>query len=148
MTQAIKDVFIRNNALVSAIRPVVTQPGPLDELGEPTTVSVLAAYWLYYVVTDIPSVPGFPDVAEMRANLLEAAPNTVRQTNEDLSALPVFRTIPPALLAQYQLKNEPGWKGWDADTAEQYVIDNVVDLASAKRLLRKMARVIIYLRDH
>lgn len=41
----------------------------------------------------------------------------------------------------------PGWATWTADEAVQWIEDNVVDLASAKRALKAVARAIVYLRN-
>lgn len=41
----------------------------------------------------------------------------------------------------------PGWATWDADQAEQWIADNVTDLASVQTALQKMARLVILQRD-
>lgn len=41
----------------------------------------------------------------------------------------------------------PGWATWDAQQAVDYIENNVVDLASAKQVLRVMAKILIYFRD-
>jgi len=41
----------------------------------------------------------------------------------------------------------PGWATWDAQQASDYIENNVVDLASAKQVLKAMAKLLIYLRD-
>lgn len=41
----------------------------------------------------------------------------------------------------------PGWASWTGDEAAAWIEANVTDLASAKYVLVKMARAIVYLRD-
>jgi hypothetical protein len=40
----------------------------------------------------------------------------------------------------------PGWATWTADQAADYIEANVVDLATAKEVLKKMAMMLVYLR--
>jgi len=42
--------------------------------------------------------------------------------------------------------NLPGWATWSAAEAEQWIEDNVTNLATAKTALKAMARAIVYLR--
>ena len=41
----------------------------------------------------------------------------------------------------------PGWCEWTAEQAEAYIEKNVTDLASAKTVMKKMAQMLILLRD-
>jgi len=45
------------------------------------------------------------------------------------------------------MENIPGWATLSPQEAEQYIIDNVTDLASAKLVLRKMVLMLFYLKD-
>ena len=45
------------------------------------------------------------------------------------------------------IDNMPGWADWTAAEASQWIEDNVVDLQSAKRALKAMAKAIMYLRN-
>jgi len=49
--------------------------------------------------------------------------------------------------AKVNAKAIPNWAGWDEDQATSYIDSNVTDLASAKTVLKAMARMIIALRD-
>lgn len=40
----------------------------------------------------------------------------------------------------------PGWATWTADQAADYIESNVVDLATAKEVLKKMAMMLVHLR--
>lgn len=42
----------------------------------------------------------------------------------------------------------PGWATFTAAEAEQWIEDNVTNLASAKTALKAMAKAIVYLRNH
>ena len=42
----------------------------------------------------------------------------------------------------------PGWATWTAQQAVDHIEANVTDLASAKAVLKGMAKAIVYLRDH
>lgn len=50
-------------------------------------------------------------------------------------------------VAEKNIAQIPGWAMWDADQAKQYIENNVTDLESAKQVLKKMAQIIIFLRD-
>ena len=41
----------------------------------------------------------------------------------------------------------PGWCDWTVEQAEAYIEKNVSDLASAKTVMKKMAEMMILLRD-
>lgn len=49
--------------------------------------------------------------------------------------------------AKDEFEGMPGWADWNAAQAEAWIDANVTDLASAKNVLSKMARAVIYLRD-
>lgn len=49
--------------------------------------------------------------------------------------------------AERNIENIPGWATWDAQQAEDYIENNVIDLNSAKQVLKKMAILLVYLRD-
>ena len=49
--------------------------------------------------------------------------------------------------ARQNFRNMPQWATLTAQEADQYIVDNVNDLASAKVILRKMARMLTHLRD-
>ena len=46
------------------------------------------------------------------------------------------------------IKDMPNWGTWTAQQAEDYVEAYVVNLATAKVIFKKMAKVLCYLRDH
>lgn len=52
-----------------------------------------------------------------------------------------------AQTAKQSFRNMPQWATLTAQEAEDYIINDVTDLASAKIVLRKMAIMIIHLRD-
>lgn len=49
--------------------------------------------------------------------------------------------------AKQSFRNMPGWATMTPQEADQYIDDNVNDLASAKVVLRKMAKMLMCLRD-
>jgi hypothetical protein len=50
-------------------------------------------------------------------------------------------------LARFDLSLLPGWANWTAQEASDYIENNTTDLASAKVVLKAMAKAIIHLRD-
>jgi len=50
--------------------------------------------------------------------------------------------------AEPSIRNIPGWATWTAQEAEDWIEVNVTDLASAKQVLKALAKMICYLRDH
>ena len=51
------------------------------------------------------------------------------------------------LEAKKGIADLPGWCDWTANQVETYIEDNVTDLASAKIVLKKMAQMLVLLRD-
>lgn len=50
--------------------------------------------------------------------------------------------------ARRQAQRLEAWMRWDADRMEQYIDDNVTNLASAKQAIRGLARMVALMRDH
>ena len=51
------------------------------------------------------------------------------------------------LQAQKNIADLPHWCDWTAEQADAWINSNVTNVASAKNVLRKMAQMLIYLRD-
>jgi hypothetical protein len=50
--------------------------------------------------------------------------------------------------AANEIKKIPGWATWTAQEAEAWLEANVLNLESAKTVMKTMARIICHLRDH
>lgn len=50
-------------------------------------------------------------------------------------------------IGRASIKALPGWATWDANQADDWIVNNVTNLASAVTALRAMARLLIFLRD-
>jgi len=50
--------------------------------------------------------------------------------------------------AANEIRNIPGWARWTAAEADAWLEANVLSLESAKTVMKTMARMICYLRDH
>ncbi|MBW2307485.1 MAG: hypothetical protein JRG73_11175 [Deltaproteobacteria bacterium] len=50
--------------------------------------------------------------------------------------------------AEPSIRNIPGWASWTAQEAEDYIEADITDLAGARQVLKAMAKMICYLRDH
>lgn len=50
-------------------------------------------------------------------------------------------------LGRNEIKNLPGWATWSAQQADDWILVNVTNLASAITALRAMVRMLIHLRD-
>lgn len=53
----------------------------------------------------------------------------------------------PRDTAKTNIENIPGWATWTGNEAVTWIDTNVIDLASAKVALEKMARMIVELRN-
>ncbi len=53
----------------------------------------------------------------------------------------------PPIIAKNDIENMPGWASWTAQEANDWIEVNVVDLASAKTVLKSIARMVVHLRD-
>ena len=73
----------------------------------------------------------------------EADAETVKANYDPVDHIKERRSAAQAEFAA----NAPTWAGWSPDEMEQYIIDNVTDLASAKLALRIMAFAIGALAD-
>ena len=60
----------------------------------------------------------------------------------------VSSALLPEADARTGIEALPGWASWTAQEADDWIVANVTDLASAVTVLRAMARMIVHLRDH
>jgi len=97
-------------------------------------------------------MPGEPDRTFQRLLTIEAHQETGidPETGEEYLFW-VVDSVESEQLTDEAAKNGfealPGWATWSADEAEQWMLDNVTDLASAQLALSQMARAIAFLRD-
>ena len=52
------------------------------------------------------------------------------------------------LQVQNVIAEIPDWCSWTVEQAESYIEETVVDLISAKKVLKNMAKMLILLRNH
>ncbi len=77
----------------------------------------------------------------------QAAADAVVAAHDPDGLLPHEEDEVIAKEARQNFRNMPQWATLTAQEAENYIIDNVNDLASARVVLRFMARMLMHLRD-
>jgi len=85
-----------------------------------------------------------PSSQDKEANLLSA----IRDHDVDAIILELTGKRERVKNAAGEIRNIPGWATWTAQEAVDYIDTEVVNLATAKKVLKNMARMICYLRDH
>lgn len=127
--QELSDLDLHWSQVITTLYPAIG----IVVKGEPGSIESLLSVWN----TGNPAY-----TAPTEAELLGALTTVLSIASEESAVITVQSS------AESEFGNLPGWAHWTPAEAEAWIETNVTDLASAKTVLKNLAKAVLYLRNH